>query len=109
MELDDFITKTINSIIKGVKDSQEYAKTQRAVVNPALKDNFESHHRKLTNVDFEIAITASNEKEKGVSGGISVMSLGAGGKSSNKNIENSTSKVRFELAIGLPLSNYDMP
>jgi hypothetical protein len=36
MQLDEFVSETMKAIIKGVKDSQEFAKANRAVVNPRI-------------------------------------------------------------------------
>ena len=80
MELDTFITKTINSIVKGVAESRYFAKENGALVNPkmvSLRDN--SDRTTITNLEFDIAITSSMEKENGINGGISVFNVSVGG------------------------------
>jgi hypothetical protein len=106
MELDTFITKTINSIIKGIYDSKDFAKENEACVNPKMistKDN--SHKPTITNLEFDIAVTSSMEKENGINGGISVFNVSVGGKTSDKGIEQSLSRIKFSVGILLPESS----
>ena len=103
MELDTFITKTINSIVKGVAESRYFAKENGALVNPkmvSLRDN--SDRTTITNLEFDVAITSSMEKETGINGGISVFNVSVGGKASDKGLEHSLSRIKFSVCIVLP-------
>lgn len=103
MELDTFITKTINSIIKGVADSRDFAKENEASVNPQMMSNFDhSIKTTITNLEFDVAITSSMEKESGINGGISVFNVSVGGKTSDKGLEHSLSRIKFSVSIVLP-------
>jgi len=90
MELDQFITTTIKSIIKSVNDTKEYAESNGAITNPVIMGRVADHdqttsiwrkdgRRSLTNIDFDIAVAASNEEESKIGGGlkIQVINLGA--------------------------------
>ncbi|MCB6072379.1 hypothetical protein [Flavobacterium psychrophilum] len=45
MELDTFITKTINSIVKGVAESRDFATENGASVNPKMMSRFDGSGR----------------------------------------------------------------
>lgn len=103
MELDTFITKTINSIVKGVADSIDFAKENGALVNPIMVSRHDKSERTtITNLEFDVAITSSMEKENGISGGISVFNVSVGGKASDKGLEHSLSRIKFSVCIVLP-------
>lgn len=105
MELDSFITKTINSIVKGVADSREFAKENGATVNPQNKSGVTGDAKKtITNLEFDVAITSSIETENGINGGISVFNVSVGGKSSDKGLEQSLSRIKFAVSIILPVT-----
>ncbi|MDO6804004.1 hypothetical protein Q4595_16280 [Wenyingzhuangia sp. 1_MG-2023] len=107
MELDIFITKTINSVVKGVADSQNESKEKGACVNPVMRA-YGNHKPTITNLEFDIAITSSSETENQINGGISVVNISLGGKSSDKDIEKSISKVKFSVPIILPETGFDL-
>ncbi|EOG6897093.1 hypothetical protein [Flavobacterium psychrophilum] len=103
MELDTFITKTINSIVKGVAESRDFATENGASVNPKMMSRFDGSGRTtITNLEFDVAITSSIEKETGINGGISVFNVSVGGKASDKGLEHSLSRVKFSVSIVLP-------
>ena len=107
MLLRNFIKNTILEIIEGVKLSQDeipkiYNKVQ---VNPpypyknaTVRKNDAPDTSELTKVKFDIAIGTKESKEKGISGGIEVISGGI-----NKSNENTVhNKVQFDLNIFIP-------
>jgi len=105
MELDSFITKTINSIVKGVSDSRDFAKENGASVNPQKNSGMTGASQKtITNLEFDVAITSSMETENGINGGISVFNVSVGGKSSDKGLEHSLSRIKFAVGIILPVT-----
>src|ERR1022692_4176987 len=108
MELDKFITGTITAIIKGIKDSQDYAKDNYAVVSPYLHlihreknnamvafDEQGKDPRAISQLRFDIAVTATEESAKSGHGGINVMSLKLGGELANKDSNQTVSRVQF--------------
>ena len=104
MELDTFITKTLNSIVKLIKDSQDFTSENGAIINPFVwkwdRDKIITVERK-NNDDF-IAVSTSNEQESGVKGGINVMSLNIGGNLSDKDLNETVSRIKFNINVVLP-------
>ena len=114
MELDTFITATIKAIIKGIKDSQDFAKENESRVNPKTQSatvhnsgdfvifKGENEKRSISNVDFDIAVTVSKQEENNVSAGIKVFSIGIGGKIKDIGNNEVVSRLRFSIPIVLP-------
>ncbi|MBU2527236.1 MAG: hypothetical protein KKC03_11610 [Bacteroidetes bacterium] len=115
MELDKFISKSLKSIIKGIKDSQDFANENGARINPHVgKWDFDKNEttyfgneegaRAVSKIDFDVAVTISNSQETGGEGGINVYSLKLGGKLSDTEINESVSRIKFSLNVALPNS-----
>jgi len=113
MNLKDFISETLLSIINGVTEAQEQANDIGALVNPggltintknisdnAIWDNTTNNYAQ--NVTFDIAVTAEDSatggaKIKVLSG---ILSGEAGGEKANKN--SIVSRVQFIVPVLLP-------
>ena len=113
MELDKFITEALNAVVKGVKNSQDFAKENGARINPYVdKWDFdktkttyfgrEEGARAISTIEFDIAISSSNEQENGIKGGINVMSVNFGGNLSDKDIKGTVSRIKFSIDVVLP-------
>ncbi len=113
MKIDEFISESIKSVIKGIKDSQEYAKENGALVNPHIgKWDFEKIEttylgekegaRRISKINFDIAVTAANSSETKGSGGINVHALKIGGGISDLDKKETVSRIQFDLNIVLP-------
>lgn len=113
MELDKFISESLKAVIKGVADSQDFAKEKGARVNPYIGQwdtgkTFTTYYgreegaRAISNIDFDIAVTTSNEQEAGGHGGINVLSFKVGGKISDKDIQQTVSRIKFSVNVVLP-------
>jgi hypothetical protein len=113
MELDKFITETLNAVVKGVKNSQDFAKENGARINPHIgKWDFdktkttyfgrEEGARAISSIEFDIAISSSNEQENGIKGGINVIYVNFGGNSSDKDIKGTFSRIKFSINVVLP-------
>ena len=114
MELDKFITETLNSVITGIKGSQEFAKENGARINPHIRFyegvnkqpyafyGKEEGARAISTIDFDIAVSTSNAQESGVKGGINVMSVNIGGNSSDKDSKETISRIKFTVNVILP-------
>ena len=116
MKLDEFISETIKSIIKGVSESQKYASENGAIVNPNVSykdiDNTMVSYlkdrdgaSKVYNIDFDISVVTSENKEKEGGASINVYSLKAGGGVSKKENNENISKINFSVNIVLPTIN----
>ncbi|MCP4551790.1 MAG: hypothetical protein GY834_07065 [Bacteroidetes bacterium] len=58
--------------------------------------------RAVSQIDFDIAVTTSSTKEKGGEGGINVYSVKLGGKLSDKDENETISRIKFSLNIAFP-------
>jgi hypothetical protein len=109
MNLDEFISETLKGIIKGINDTETYAKDNNAVINPVrpkgdginynaveINGNIVGYNR-FTTISFDIAVTASNQSESGVNGGIKVLSLNIGGKMTDVNQNETVSNMILHL------------
>jgi hypothetical protein len=111
--LEDFVSETLTQIIKGVKKAQDEAAKLGAVVSPKLEQYIynlkEFNHKKVKGkqltreVNFEIAITASEENQ--TKGGIGVFVLGIvglGGQVQSLNASSAVNRISFTIPINLP-------
>jgi hypothetical protein len=116
MKLDEFITDTLKSIIKGVKDSQDFAHENGARINPHIGSwdynkvfttyyGGEEGARVVSTIDFDIAVTASNSQETGGQGGINVFSVKLGGKMIDAEKNETVSRIKFNLNVVFPNVN----
>lgn len=113
MKLYEFITDSLKSIIKGIKESQEFAKANGAGINPEIGkwdfnkamttyDGNKDGARAISTIDFDIAVTTSNTKESGGESGINVYSLKLGGKLSDTDKNESVSRIKFTVNVAFP-------
>ena len=114
MELDEFITTTMKSIIKSINDTADFAELNNAIINPVLLENsYEKYtsiwrkdgkdgRRALTKIDFDIAVSASNEEGSELGGGLKVQVFSLGGSATEKESNQTTSRIKFSLDVALP-------
>jgi hypothetical protein len=114
MKLDQFISETLKSLIKGIKDAQDFAKQNGATINPEIENRelaknanvifFEDRDGAIgvSIVDFDIAVTASSEQGADLGAGINVLSLNIGGNKNEKQIEETISRIKFSVNVVLP-------
>jgi hypothetical protein len=100
MELREFISATLKDIVGGIRDAQRdlAESAAQAVVNPAW-NSVQNLHQHVQVVEFDVAVTATDQKAQGAKGGIKVLSmeLGANGE---KSLTNSTvSRILFKVPI----------
>ena len=113
MELDKFITETLNAVVKGVKNPQNFAKENGARINPHIgswdlkkgKTTYfgnEDGARAVSSIEFDVAISSSNQQQNGIKGGINVMSVNLGGNLSDKDVKETVSRIKFIIDVALP-------
>ena len=111
MELKDFVSQSILQIVDGVKTAQEQNKTD-ARINPSglrLSSNvvqsnlydFE-HNMLLSNVEFDVSVSA--EKSKGTKGGIAILvgAVGIGSQGQSGKKDQFVNRLKFSIPISLP-------
>ncbi len=109
MELKEFISETLLQISEGVKKAQELTEEIGGVVNPAevYADNFvkasvKDKQRLVQIIDFEVGLTASNDKSnnKGIGVALGALKGDAGSKKEEKQTTNT--KIKFQIPLVLP-------
>ena len=58
--------------------------------------------RVVTKIDFDVAVTASNEEANKIGGGIKIQVLNLGGSSSNNALSQTSSRIKFSVNLALP-------
>ncbi|QNK78180.1 hypothetical protein H7F37_03600 [Winogradskyella sp. PAMC22761] len=115
MELDKFISNSLKSLIKGIKDAQDFAKENEARINPHIGDwdfgREQTTYIKnkdgavaVSKIDFDIAVAVSNTQETDGEGGINVYALKLGTKLSDIEKNETVSRIKFTLNVALPSS-----
>ncbi len=116
MELDEFITTTVKSIIKSINDTKEFAESNGAIVNPIIMEEQDDHDQKnsiwrkdgkdgrrfLTKIDFDVAVLASNEEGSKLGGGLKIEVLNFGASTTESETNQTTSRIKFCLNVALP-------
>lgn len=117
MNLEDFIAQSLSQIAKGIEKANQELADSRAIVSPknikgVSKNNSSTYGMLKTDedewavvqeIEFDVAVTASQGKEAKAGAGISVgaITLGATGKEDNKS--SSVSRIKFSIPMLLPL------
>lgn len=107
MELKEFIKTALSDITGAVSELQAELKNG-AVINPTLPypvsmrtvkalDDSEGN-RVVSDISFDIAVTIADSK--GANAGLSVFSIGIGGKMNSK--EQNVSRISFSIPVALP-------
>lgn len=94
MELKDFITETLKQLVDGVEEAQKYIvdKQKKATINP------KGMHNNIETVDFDVAVTSTENVTNSVSGGIRVASIfSIGGENKNNTLEQNISRSCLKL------------
>lgn len=109
MNLEEFISETLTQIIKGVKKADDDAKAvgSGARVNPPVMDPgnktrtalFSNPYQTTDLIEFDIALTVSNETTGGGKVGIvHIASIGGEATSTNTTV----SRIKFKVPVALP-------
>ncbi|MBY0500199.1 MAG: hypothetical protein K2P74_11425 [Nitrosomonas sp.] len=112
MNIDDFVSETLKQIIKGVAVAQEFGNTCNAKVNPItarFHSSTEGHAYctetgvPLQNVEFDVAVTVSEEKAASEEGAVmGAISVSPANSSTTQN--SSISRIKFQVLVLLPTS-----
>ena len=116
MDLKEFVSETLRQIMDGVKEAKDLATTYGADVNPHASmyhaPNLSSivfyrHTEKrgdqpVQTVEFDVAVTATEGKQREGGAKLAVMSISLGGKQSSETLNSSVSRVKFSVPIFLP-------
>lgn len=99
MELEEFISKTLVSIMKGVKSANKELKVSEND-NVAYLIESASNHKDRTDgyIKFDVAVTAIKEAGTKGTGGIRVWSVGIGGEKEVSSSDQVVSRIKFGVA-----------
>jgi hypothetical protein len=113
MQLDDFISKTLIAIARGVKEAQRDVFTLGGRVSPRLMvSSLESEKTGVASgdaakqpiipVSFDVSVTTT--ANTGTEGGIGVFvgAIGLGTKGSSGSAQGSESRIQFQVPVILP-------
>lgn len=118
MKLQEFVSETLKEIIAGVKESQKYAASEGAWVNPkmravlAAKDSryiVEQDHTYIEQIQFDVAVTSTEGSATEAGVGIFVAAFGAGAKGKSDASSSSISRIKFSIPIALPTQRTKLP
>lgn len=113
MELKDFVSETIKQIIDGVKEAQEYARTNDAKINP---EDLEIYHNTSSTtlykmhystepvytIEFDVAVTTQENIDGKGKVGVFAGMFKAGVEGGVGSQNGSISKIKFHIPIALP-------
>ena len=110
MELDEFVAKTLEQIIKGVAGAQDAVRRRdaNAVINPSVGSALppdrldEGTGTLVQEVSFDVAVTVSESGKSGA--GLQVGAFGVGGKmgGGSKRARSEVSRIKFMIPVVLP-------
>jgi hypothetical protein len=110
MELREFVAESLKQIIAGIQSAQDDAAQHGAKINPYVdfrRDQGlvfidDETGALVQQVQFDVAVTATEGKEKG--GSVSVLAgvFGARGQGSSSHATSSISRIKFSLPILFP-------
>ena len=95
MDLENFIAESVRELIAGVRKGQELALKEGAIICPRT-EGYES-------VEFDVAVTATTDKETKGKAGLRVCSVGVGGEHSGEETHSTVTRVKFSVLVSYPL------
>ena len=107
MELETFIAETLRQIVKGVKTAQQHQDCEGAQINRKIETlsamgGAPSDETPPQQIEFDVAVTVTEESEK--KGGIGVFTgvVGIGGQANSNTANCSVSRIKFSVPVVLP-------
>jgi hypothetical protein len=109
VNLQKFVSEALQQIALGANDAAEAVLKAGAAVNPRTKSSvlgeqflgYSSQDHLVIRVDFDVAVVVSSEGSIGGEGGLQVAGLKFGGSGKQTDAEQSTSRIRFVVPLGL--------
>jgi hypothetical protein len=118
VELKDFVRDSIVQIVAGARAAADEVAEHGAVVNPrparVLPDaNYyrfkeqgageSTPYAEIENIEFDVAVTAMKQEGERASVGVVAAVIGAGLSSQSDHSNQTTSRIRFRIPLGLPV------
>ncbi|NDF12506.1 MAG: hypothetical protein EB060_06830 [Proteobacteria bacterium] len=102
LEIKNFISETIIGITEGIAEASKHISTTAPEYKVNIPGVSISYDMNLCNVDFDIAVTASDELSAGAGAKISVVGIKVGGDAESATKNSSISRIKFTVPLGLP-------
>jgi hypothetical protein len=117
MQLNEFIKMVLVEIAEGINEANKELEGHDSSVNPSgvrpygdkendgvfgIVDKADNTVRLAHLIDFDVAVHASEEKEKKGGVGILVASIGMGVQEKTDNNTSSTSRIKFKIPMSFP-------
>jgi len=111
MELKEFIYQTIKSIIEATAETQIFARKLGAKVNPPITFRTDQgmqlwdkdEGQPIQQVEFDVTITASKDKNTKGGIGISIANIGLKSQGASGSQKGSADRIKFSIPIMLPI------
>lgn len=110
MDLQHFITETLKQVVQGVKEAQKGVAENGARVNPNGMLGGAKHQKydpttgaDIERVEFDVAVTVTEQAGKAGKAGLSVWSVGVGGEAHSDKSSSIANRVRFGVNLLLPV------
>ena len=117
MDLKDFIRETLKSVIEATDEIAREYESSKIIINPPVSDRDRSlylgestsHiHRRVEEVTFDVAVTATAETGGGVNTGLRVFSAEVNAGASHERQREEVSRVKFVIPIVLSPSRAEV-
>lgn len=101
MEPKDFVKAALNDVMDAIQETIEERKAagRHGFINPKTHDPEEME---VDTIKFDIAISASNETQGKVGGGLEVVGFKVGGDGNHKREISNVSRIEFTLGMAWP-------
>ena len=112
MELDEFVTMVLKSIVTAIRDAQAIEGVGAFVVPSRIGGHSYAKHPRVsvearlssTIIDFDIAVTAEDSTSTSGGGGLKVAGIGASLDGESSSSDKRVSRIQFAVPILLPES-----
>ena len=98
MELEEFISKTLASIYKGVKNANKEIDSSGQSSYFNIESSSWHKDRSDGYIKFDVAVTANNSDSAKGAAGIRVWSIGVGAEKEASSSEQTVSRIKFGIA-----------
>ena len=106
MDLKTFVSETITQVLQGVADSSKAASEIGGSVNPNRPSKepggMSYLGMEVTEIEFDVAICATQSDSDKIGGGVMVACFGVGGSSIAASESSVTSRVKFHVPVSFP-------
>ena len=91
MELNEFVRRTLEDVMKGVADAAKSMQGGKVVKTATVQF-----------VEFDVAVTVTEQSNTEGHAGISVLKLGFGGAKASESSNQSATRIKFSIPVRFP-------